>query len=711
MVAMNRLAPRDTPLSMPRGGEQAAAGPTVRFALLVGGAVFALLAIAHVDLFFLRPWHEYGDYAVEALQIELAAEGRAIHGSCSRFGFHQPGPAFFYLFALSEQVLHRWLAWVPSPHNAHALAALATQCLLLGGGLAIARSWVRQPLFLPLALLGAAVHFGLAGNAFISTWQPRLMLMPFFAFVVGSASVAAGRMKHLPFTIVAGSLLVHAHVSQPLYVLPAFCGAYGFAWWQARHQPRPLTTLIRQHPVAHLASAALLALFLLPFIIDLTRGAQSNLAQLLEFETSYHSTRKPLWKSLLFFAGFFGYVKKPEEFLTALGPDRSELIGERIAAYFIWCGIIIAVVIFLARLRTQRDRPERPFLLALGGLTVLTVLLSFYWGRAQVGRVFEYNGYFYYAIHYCILVLFCAAVSRVALPRPRWFGAAFCAAAGWLTWQTRAAPASIDYTLNLIPPGVHRVLQADPQPNAPKYLHFNRDDWGEAVSIGLALRRAGHAFHADADWGPKFAPDVAFEPQPPRFEMNGLSFWRLSRRGPSDRGVLIRDNLRAYFAPLPLDPRNTTIDCAENGNLELYTLFGFASPLHGAAWSIRPYAVLVCDSPLVPDDVVVTLSATPFQVPGEPPNQPMNLRVNGSPVFECTLTAPATVTARVPRDVWNAETPVRIVFHFPGAISPRERGLAMDDRRFSWNFEQMTFRLATEQPAAVAEASRHTTSD
>jgi len=660
-------------------------------ALLIGLLVFATLAVIHRELLFVQPYHEYSDFAVDAMNTERARHFQTIHGNFSRFEFCHPGPAFNYVYALGEQVFYHWLRLVPSRYNAHALAGLILQCFFFGAALAMADQWIRRPLFIPLALLTIAIHLSLAGNAFISTWQPHGMLMPFFCFVVGAASVAAGRIRHLPVTVLAGCFLVHGHVAQPLYVVPLFLLAYGFAWRQGRRQPGGGRAWFRENRAAHLVSAGCIAVFLVPLVIDLSAGTQSNLARIIAFQTYDHGPGKPLWKALVYFCAFFGYVKKTEGLLSVVGPDRATAIGEHVAGYVVWAVIIVVALIHARRMWLRPAAVERPFVLALTAFTFLAFLLSLYWGTMQIGSMYEYNGYFFYAILGCILILLCAALSTFTVPRTTLVGALLCTVAVVLAWQWQYAPLTIDYRSNHVPPAVQQALKSDPLPAAPKYLLFQRDDWGEAVSIGLALKRAHLDFRADADWGPKFMPDGGFEPVPPDFDMQGMSTWRLSRLGPSDVGSPIVDNLRVYFKPLPLDPTNAVIDCADKGNLELYTLFGFASPFGSAAWTIRPYAGLVFDAPTVSSDLSVTFFAEPYAVAGKLITQPMTLSVNGCEVFTGTLAARGSVTARVPAEVWNAKKPVMMVLHLPAAVSPHELGLSLDQRVFGWQIERIIF--------------------
>src|SRR5690348_397935 len=80
-----------------------------------------------------------------------------------------------------------------------------------------------------------------------------------------------------------------------------------------------------------------------------------------------------------------------------------------------------------------------------------------------------------------------------------------------------------------------------------------------------------------------------------------------------------------YFEPLPLEPTSAVIDCSDNGNLELYALFGFDSPHGAATWTIRPYAGLVFNAPKISSDLSVTFFAEPFAIAGKVAGQPMAL--------------------------------------------------------------------------------------
>src|ERR1700753_3629488 len=95
-----------------------------------GVTFFAVLLIINRELFNL-PIFEYTDFAANAIQVERAKHFRELLGNYSRWGFHHPGPAFFYIFALGERVLHDWLHLVPSEMNAHILSMAALNTAFL----------------------------------------------------------------------------------------------------------------------------------------------------------------------------------------------------------------------------------------------------------------------------------------------------------------------------------------------------------------------------------------------------------------------------------------------------------------------------------------------------------------------------------------------------------------------------------------------------
>jgi hypothetical protein len=158
--------------------------------------VFLALALAitaaYRKSFFATPFHEEGDSASNALQIHRARSLREIHGNYSQWGFYHPGPAFFYVYAVGEAVLHDALHLTPAPRNAHTYAGTLLQLAFYAVAIALFARHTRQPaLTVALALAAGALHYAHADRVLYSTWPPDVLLMPMLCLVVAGAALAA----------------------------------------------------------------------------------------------------------------------------------------------------------------------------------------------------------------------------------------------------------------------------------------------------------------------------------------------------------------------------------------------------------------------------------------------------------------------------------------------------------------------------------------
>jgi len=146
------------------------------------------------------------DPALVELATLDAARGRQLLGPYSRFGFHHPGPAMFYL------LLPGYLAGGRT-HGGLLLGAVALNLLGLAGvGWASGRLGDRR---LALALLVVVpllvARLGPAGIS--SAWNPNLVVVAFLATVVSGAAVGLGATALLPLLVAAGSLAAQSHLA------------------------------------------------------------------------------------------------------------------------------------------------------------------------------------------------------------------------------------------------------------------------------------------------------------------------------------------------------------------------------------------------------------------------------------------------------------------------------------------------------------------
>ncbi len=671
---------------------------TIRTTLLLTLATFAVLAAINGRFYFATPFHEQGDIAVNALQIDRAGRGVEILGNYSRFHFNHPGPAFFYVYALGERVLLDWLHAVPSPHNAHSLAGLLLQCFFFSLALAIFYDHLRAPLFIPIALVLASIHFGLGRNAFISVWPPHVLTMPFLCFFAACASVAAGRGRHLPAAMLAGCFLAHGHVAQPLFVVTLFLAAYGTLWFGLRRTAakggpggegaaRPSTPW-RAFPRTHALSAAVLAVFLLPLVIDWLRWPDDNLALILRHLRDNAHDHKKIVKSVLYFLTYFSYIQNQEDLLHELSPASGRFLLENAWWYVGWA-LVAAFVAWRCRGR---------FVRSVAVFWALAALLCVEWGVMQSGPMTEFNGHFTFALLFAPLLLLAAAAASWLGSRPRRLAAAvLCAAAAAISARSFAFPAISreESGLDLLA-ATRAILRADPAKGAAKVLVFDAGDWPDVASAALALDRAGVPFEVDPSWGFMFGRQRDLPPQAPRATLGGMAVWRFLRRAPAGTGFPFHGDLRVSLEPATLDPAGGVIDCSIKGNLDQYQVSGFTTPDQGFVYTDQPEAVLQAGGPPARRDVLMDIRAWAYIAPPGVTSQPMDLWVNGVRVGRAVIDSDVErdVVLRIPASAWNLRRPSLLVMSFPSARSPTQLGINGDPRILGWGVRAISVRYA-----------------
>lgn len=188
---------------------------TLTVSVAVG--VFALLLLRNRWVFS-RVVYEYGDEALNSIQIRQGKALELLVGHYSRVGFHHPGPAFLYVGTVGEVLFRDLVPVAASPFGAQEIAWLALNGIVLG---LVARVVWRNTESLTFALLAVvipAVYLGyrsasIGVNPLSSTWMPYLFMAPTLLLLVSAASVSTGRTRDLPSMVFAGLLLVHGHVS------------------------------------------------------------------------------------------------------------------------------------------------------------------------------------------------------------------------------------------------------------------------------------------------------------------------------------------------------------------------------------------------------------------------------------------------------------------------------------------------------------------
>lgn len=320
---------------------------------------------------------EQGDAAANSILIEKAVHFSLLVGNYSREGFNHPGPALLYIESFGQDVFYTLLHLVASPYGGQVLAVYLLNALLLA---AVTAVFYRHTRSYALATGATAIILWLTNGHTIwaSSWMPYMYIAPFLLAVVSGASIASGVVGDLPLYVLATGLLMHGHVS----FIPIM-GVYSVlvaVTWALRHRrdSRPVRSAVAGNRRAFALSGLLVALFLLPVVLELVLHWPGEWAKYLRYIQD-EPTQHPhsLHQGLLYMSRYW--------------PG-----GTVVNAILLTCGATVTAVAYRAR-----QVPNRAFLLALvGAVTCLTGEVTWYGMRGVdfLNALNAYTGYFYYVV-------------------------------------------------------------------------------------------------------------------------------------------------------------------------------------------------------------------------------------------------------------------------------------------------------------------------
>ncbi len=662
-----------------------------RFFLIWAG-VSVLFIASHFNFYFLSPHYEGGDLAANALQIRQAKTFHEIYGNYSRFGFHHPGPGFFYAYALGEAVLFDTLRLVPSPYNAHAITGVLIQALFFTWALFIAARRVRQPLVLPLLLAFAAVHFSIVnlsipGSAFESIWPPYVLLCPFLCFVVASASVASGGVKDLVPCVLAGCVLVHGHVAQPLFVVPLFVIAYAtLSFRRSRDNKHEILQPIRAAPLTHALAFFIGMLFLWPLLLDAWKGEASNLRLIWRHLSQSAQGHKTIAQSLTYLGAFFCYLGNPEKYCDNFTASSLTFLIDRWPLLCIWLGI--AIVTFLAPQLAETG--ERLFCRWLRIIFAVALLLGVAWGTMQDHEMFVFNAYFYFGLLFVpfilLAIVIASAFERAPGPylRPALYLAAItlglATARSW-SWQTNlpTAPAGTKEMVAVI----RQTAATDQQGRRTKFLSFEHDAWEWAAGVALALERFGYDYAVPPEWafifGAKHTADLSSS-----LRRGEVARWNV--KSPAGGGEWVSNAVPS------INPSQDQITFSgPEANARAFMIEGWDVSPGPCSWSTKKSALLYFIALPAPSDIQIDFRVFPSTF-STVRVQHMAVTFNNEAPQSFEVTRDGTYSLRIPAALWNGRAGATLSFEFPDAVSPKEVGEPGDARLLGCGFTRIDFR-------------------
>jgi len=655
--------------------------------------LFAIFVGSQAGFYFHQPQAELGDLAANALQIRNAKSFAELYGNYSRWSFHHPGPAFFYACAFGEWLLFDLTRLVPSPHNAHALVGLLIQTFFFAWALAIVQRWIGHVLLVPLILLLAGLHFTavnwyLPDSAFRSIWTAHILLFPFLCFLISCASIASGHGKDLIAAVTAGSLLVHVHVAQPLFVVTLFATAY-LALILGQTGPRKVSKVIRSFGREHLIASSIIVLFLVPIVLDAMQGAASNLSLILRHFETHSGDRKSAGSSLLYLASFLCYLPHPETSVDPVTTSSWKFLSQRWYFLAAWAAVFGSAIAFSFRSRTNNPS-RKTFVRALWATLSMGLLLTFAWGMMQNGPLYNFNSYFNFGLLFLGPILFVIGIcDRLRTSQPMVTAVLYLAVIPpFVVCAASAVFHREPPDLSLFP----RVEQAAKSGGpSTKLLLFEPDDWPHVVGVALALQRFGYDFAVTEEWGFMFGKRHVVDPGL-ALRKKEVAFWKVLRESADLESFVLYPGRFMAMSPPAVDPRGTEITFASpNPSARAYTVVGWNLSEEGFSWSHAKTALLYFRPGRSDSDVEITLDVFPAIYPTLAA-QRMTISFNGEPAHRFELSAPEKITVRIPAEVWNREKAATISFEFPDAASPKAMGVSADSRSLGYAFKTVAFR-------------------
>jgi hypothetical protein len=527
-------APDSSRLAVASGADAEREWHPGRFFLAVFGIVAAGMLFLGRSYFFGTPLYEAGDLAANSLQIELARHLQDLVGNYSRFGFHHPGPAFFYVYAAGEWLFHDLLHLAPAPHNGQLMAGALLQAGFLATLISVLARFAapNRRLFAVVAIVTALVHFQLAGNPEFSLWPPEQLVIPFACFLAVAIALACGWVELLPVLVVCGGFLVHGHVAQPLFVVPIAAVAYAIVFWRNR-QEAGLSPVgfVRRRLEAHLLALVALGIFLLPLALDAIRP-DSNLSQIMASVTAPPNpsdAHSPM-QIVAYFLSFLGF---PTEMLVLdfARTDPGAFVASHWSAIAALILALVAapVVLWLALRHVRRpaaagpaapgDGPggwptgDRRLFTTYYAFVFLAAALTIAWIWVQKGLLYEFNSFFIYGLMFVAILPSALLVCRLPIGRERIATVLAGVLALALTVTTTIPlPLGEEPGAAVLNASVSKLIAERSGTAPPVLLEFSADEWEQALGVALTLQRGGVAWFVEPGQGLRFGTQHEYLP-------------------------------------------------------------------------------------------------------------------------------------------------------------------------------------------------------
>jgi hypothetical protein len=244
--------------------------------------------------------------------------------------------------------------------------------------------------------------------------MPHVALFAFLFFASACASVAAGKIGHLPLLALGAMIMVHLHVAQFLFAgVLSLCACAALVAAPASRRE------LRQHAGAIGLSAGIVVLFLIPMVLELVLHKPNNLDYVRAYLQAYPDPSRGILVAARYLLSFLTFSKDADQRVYAPAADLLAQAASTPYVLTYWtifaAGLCASVVMVV-----RKPKLFSPFASVVLAECLVISVLFLYWANRITGDMYNFNGFFFYSIHLLLLFLVAGIVSSWRPLLARW---------------------------------------------------------------------------------------------------------------------------------------------------------------------------------------------------------------------------------------------------------------------------------------------------
>jgi len=625
---------------------------------------------------------ETSDFAANGMQIFDAGHFNDLWGNYSRWGFSHPGPFFFYLYSFGERLFFNLLDVVNSPHQAHVIAGTIFQSMCISLAICGFTSFTRRRLTLYICLACAAFIFPRTLGALTSIWPPHVLLGPYILLIVSCAAVSLGHRSWLPVAVFVACVLCHGHVAQPLMTLPMLFIAIALYFLSARSQGETVLGAIRTLRTPLWISLLIIAIFLIPMLIDLTHCPDCNANRIIDYVRNNHDRRPLIGQA---FNYVFSYLQLDHSYEWLDNQSHVHILTRRVKFGLALTCLLLALPRLL---KNKIDLPQYQALRALALFTVVALVLSIVWAKRITGPLYEFNAFFIYGIMFVGASTIVTAFSLLLRDgRQIAIASVFVLIAMIVIILKGPVPPvfSSPYVVGM----PNEAINDGAKPPVTVLIdQYDNKDWPVTTALALWLTRHNVDFMVLPNWAFVFGRGHSLDASRVLQLNSQFQIWK-----PSDDHAMLNKHIFELSAfchisessPLPaITALPMSLD--EVRDKCVVTAMGIGK---AGSWTIGHLVALQFVGQHVDYPVRLNFDVSPFLYGDKLTRQDIRAYANGNAIGDVELAKRQVVSFFVPPSVWNSSKVITLVLALPDATSPESLGMSGDPRILGLDFKGM----------------------